>query len=157
MTESGVAVTLLNTIGQNHDRARNWASESAEARECRLVRERARRRKCPASETAEEWEMRLFQCRAWGMPCKGQSDQWHSSSKCSIIQLLERYKQQLACKLLVQNGDEFLTLSGFGQVIADIAECPDFADISAEKLLFARPFTVVYSSDKIITGIVHPN
>ena len=57
-------MSVDESSARNRERATNRrATESVEARQHRLSRERARRRQCLAFETPEDREIRLSRCR----------------------------------------------------------------------------------------------
>lgn len=74
-----------------------------------------------------------------GLCCKG-----------SMYQPLNRCKQQLSAKILIENGEEFLSLSAFGSIVSDIAQC---SDVTTNSLLYSKPFNMTYANN-IITSVL---
>jgi len=68
--------------------------------------------------------------------------------KCNMLQ---KCKKQLSAKLLIGHcfASQFLTLQAFGTNVSDIAQSED---VTAELLLEAPPFTLIYENN-IITSI----
>ena len=72
-------------------------------------------------------------------------------SKCQMSQPLKRCKQQLSAKLYIQNGEECLSLSAFGSIVTDIAQC-SASNITTNALLQSKPISITYSNN-IITSV----
>ena len=92
-------------------------------------------------------------CIACKSKVKELTDKLGSCTKCDTMQCLPKCTQQLSAKLVIAHSTvtEFLTLLAFGTNVSDIARN---ANVTAELLLEAPPFTLTYNN--VITSVGRP-
>ena len=92
-------------------------------------------------------------CSACKSKVKELTDKLGSCTKCDTMQCISKCAQQLSAKLVITHSTtEFLTLPAFGTNVSDIA---GNADVTAQLLLEAPPFTLTYDNN-VITSVGRP-
>ena len=69
-------------------------------------------------------------------------------TKCGVPQCIDYCKKQLSAKLMMTSADAFVTLNGFGNNIQDIV---GQEEVTAKSLMTARPFTLTYANNVIMS------
>ena len=71
-----------------------------------------------------------------------------SCTKCEMFQPIRKTKQKLSARLYLQHGENYLNLSAFDDILNSIAQSND---ITPSTLLNARPFTLTYFNNIIVS------
>ena len=75
-------------------------------------------------------------------------------SKCSMLQRMDKCKDQLSAKLLMESYGTTTTLHAFGNILLEICKATTADEITQERLLNTPPLTTVFYNDKnVITGV----